>query len=242
MPKAYFTPKMLTFFRQLEKNNQREWFTPRKAIFEEQVRQPMIALVADLCEDLRKSYVDLVPAEPAKALYRIYRDTRFSKDKTPYKLHIAAHFQHRQLPKNRAAGLYVAMSHKEVEIAGGIYMSDPEGLLTVRRAIQKDLAKFRKLVEDKQRVKAFGKLQGDAAKRVPAPFAADDPAADWIKMKQLYFYITLAADDALKPSLRKVIADRFLLLQPFVAFFNDALLSSLRSGEDERPKRPEPMF
>lgn len=242
MPRSYFTPKMLTFFRQLEKNNKREWFTPRKEIFDEQVRQPMIELVKDLCEDLRKFAVDLVPQEPAKALYRIYRDTRFSKDKTPYKLHIAAHFQHRQLPKNRAAGLYFAVSHKEVEIAGGIYMPDPDGLLVVRQAIQKDPEKFRNLAEDKKVIKALGKLQGETAKRVPAPFNPDDPAAEWLKMKQLHFYTALPAADALKPSLRKAVIERFRVVQPFVSFFNDALLSTLKSQVDDRPKRPDPMF
>lgn len=242
MGKTYFTAKMPTFFRQLEKNNKREWFTPRKEIFLEHVYNPMLELVTDLCDDLRRFAVDLVPAEPKKAMYRIYRDTRFSKDKTPYKLHIAAHFQHRQLPKNRAAGLYVAVSHKEIEVAGGIYMPDPDGLRTVREAIQKEPAKLRKLVEDKKLLKAFGPLQGEAAKRVPAPFSTDDPAAEWLKMKQLYFYIGLPPGEALKPTLRKAVIDRFRIVQPFVSFFNDALLSSLKSQEDERPQRPEPMF
>ena len=242
MPKTYFTSKMPSFFRQLQKNNKREWFTPRKEIFEEHVRRPMIELVTDLCDDLRKFAVDYVPAEPAKALYRIYRDTRFSKDKTPYKLHIAAHFQHRQLPKNRAAGLYLAVSHQELDIAGGIYMPDPEGLLIVRQTIARNPAKFRKLAEDKKLVKTFGKMQGETAKRVPAPFLPDDPAADLVKMKQLYFYKGLSPADALKPTLRKLVVERFLLLQPFVDFFNDALLSTLKAAEPERPKRPEPMF
>jgi uncharacterized protein (TIGR02453 family) len=242
MPKSYFTAKMPTFFRQLERNNRREWFTPRKEIFQEHVYNPMLELVSDLCDDLRTFAVDLVPVEPKKALYRIYRDTRFSKDKTPYKLHIAAHFQHRQLPKNRAAGLYFAVSHKEVELAGGIYMPDPDGLLAVRTAIKKDPAKFRKLIEDKKLIKALGKLQGDTAKRVPAPFSPDDPAAEWIKMKQLYFYTGLPASEALKPSLRRSLIERFRIVQPFVSFFNDALLSTLKSQADDRPKRPDPMF
>src|SRR5688572_4406116 len=155
MPTTCFTPKMLTFFRQLEKNNTREWFTPRKAVFEEHVRQPMIALATDICDDLRKFAVDYVPTDPVKALYRIYRDTRFSKDKTPYKLHIAAHFQHRQLPKNRAGGFYYAVSHKYVEIAGGIYMPGPEELAIVRQTIAKNPQKFRKLIEDKKLTRAL---------------------------------------------------------------------------------------
>src|SRR4051812_19695719 len=113
-----FDPKALTFFKQLAKNNDRAWFTPRKELFETLVRGPMIELVTQLCDDLRKFAVDYVPADPKKVIYRIYRDTRFSKDKTPYKTHIGAHFQHRKLPKNLAGGFYVGVSHEGLEIAG----------------------------------------------------------------------------------------------------------------------------
>jgi uncharacterized protein (TIGR02453 family) len=242
MPKTYFTPKMHTFFRQLAKNNRREWFQPRKDIFDEHVRLPMVALVTYICDDLRKFAVDYVPPEPAKAMYRIYRDTRFSKDKTPYKLHIAAHFQHRQLPKNMAGGFYFAVSHTEVEIAGGIYMPGPDELLAVRQAIARQPEKLRKLAEDKKLVKTFGQLQGNAAARVPKGFDANHPAADLIRMKQLYFYRPLDAGEALKPSIRKAVVDRFKLLDPFISFFNDALLSKLKAQQPDRPKRPDPMF
>jgi uncharacterized protein (TIGR02453 family) len=241
MPRSYFTKKSLTFFRQLEKNNSREWFTPRKGEFEEHVRRPMVELVTDLCGDLRKFAVDLVPAEPARAIYRIYRDTRFSKDKSPYKLHIAAHFQHGQLPKNRAAGLYFAISHKSVDIGGGIYMPGPEELKISRETISRSLPRFRKLVEDRKLVRAYGPLQGDAVKRVPSGFSPDDPASEFLKMKQWYFYIELPAAEATRPTLRKTLVDCFKLAEPFVRFFNDAIVAALHE-EDDRPRRPEPMF
>src|SRR5438046_1539014 len=85
-----FSKKMPSFFRALEKNNTREWFTPRKELFEAEVRGPMIELVSLVNEDLKRFAVDYVVSNPAKALYRIYRDTRFSKDKTPYKTHVGA--------------------------------------------------------------------------------------------------------------------------------------------------------
>src|SRR3954471_2922809 len=93
-----FSPKALSFFRQLERNNKREWFQPRKETFETELRKPMIELVAMINDDLRSFATDNV-TEPNKAIYRIYRDTRFSKDKTPYKTHIAASFHRRGLPK-----------------------------------------------------------------------------------------------------------------------------------------------
>src|ERR1700709_527546 len=98
---AGFSPAALTFFKQLEKNNTREWFIPRKEKFEELVRRPMLELIALINDDLRRLAVYYV-TEPAKALYRIHRDTRFSKDKTPYKDHLGAMFPRQGLSKNGA--------------------------------------------------------------------------------------------------------------------------------------------
>src|ERR1700679_1774668 len=132
-----FAPAALTFFKQLEKNNQREWFTARKEKFEELVRGPMLELLALINDDLRGFAVDHV-TEPAKALYRIHRDTRFAKDKTPYKTHIAAMFPRQGLGKNTCAGFYCSVSHTGVEVAAGMYMPSPQDLLTVREAIAAD--------------------------------------------------------------------------------------------------------
>src|SRR2546423_6282119 len=129
-----FPREGLRFLRQLERNNSREWFQPRKELFEQRVREPMLRLVELLCDDVRKFAADHV-VEPKKALYRIYRDTRFSKDKTPYKTHIAAIFPARGLPKHAGAGFYFHISQKGVEIAGGMYMPGPPELAAVRKAI-----------------------------------------------------------------------------------------------------------
>src|SRR5947209_7177135 len=104
-----FPPEAITFFRALKKNNKREWFQPRKEIFEEQVKAPMLELVTVLMQRLADFAPDYV-ADPKKAIYRIYRDTRFSKDKTPYKTHIAAVFTPRSLEKHSGAGFYFSVS------------------------------------------------------------------------------------------------------------------------------------
>src|SRR6266498_75079 len=92
-----FSKKMTAFFRGLERNNTREWFASRKELFESVVRGPMIELVGSINEDLKKFAIDNVVADPKRAIYRLYRDTRFSKDKTPYKTHIGATFPRRGL-------------------------------------------------------------------------------------------------------------------------------------------------
>jgi uncharacterized protein (TIGR02453 family) len=246
MPASFpgFTPKALTFFRQLEKNNTREWFGQRKEIFEEFVRRPMIELVTQVGKDLRGFAVDHV-TEPGKAIFRIYRDTRFAKDKTPYKTHIAAAFGRQGLPKHADAAFYFSVSHTGVEIAGGMYMPGPAELAAVRAAIADDAARFRKLVSSRSLNNALGELQGNRLARVPKGFAADHPAADLLRLKQMYFYVVLPAKSATGPELRREITKRFKLLTPFVNFLNEAALRNLRDeegGVDAIPKRPAPMF
>jgi len=240
---APFTPKALSFFRQLAKNNKREWFQPRKETFDELIRLPMIELVGQINDDLRKFAVDYVAADPAKVIYRIYRDTRFSKDKTPYKTHIAAHFQHQRLPKNRAGGLYFSVSHTGVEIAGGIYMPGPEELAAVREAIARKPKMFEKVMTHSALVRKMGPLRGDGLARVPKGYPPDHVAAEWLRKKHFYFDLTLDASHALKPSLRKTVVDSFRLLLPVVDYFNTAVLAAIKpAASDDRPKRPEPMF
>src|SRR3954471_13562169 len=120
-----FSKTMPAFFRGLERDNTREWFTPRKELFEAEVRGPMVELVTLVNDDLRRFAAEHVLAQPARAIYRIYRDTRFSKDKTPYKTHVGATFARRGFPKHGGAGFYFGVSHKHVEVAGGIYMPGP---------------------------------------------------------------------------------------------------------------------
>src|SRR4051812_46300938 len=132
-----FPKQMPTFFRQLAKNNERDWFAEHKEVFDEKVRGPMLELVALINSDLRAFAVDHCVEVPAKALYRIYRDTRFSKDKTPYKDHIGATYHRCQLPRNGAAGYYFGVSDKSLEVAGGVYLSDPADFAALRAAIAK---------------------------------------------------------------------------------------------------------
>lgn len=137
-----FDPKALTFFRQLAKHNDRDWFTANKQTYVDFVEKPMIDLVAIVGEAMRRFAGDYV-REPKKHLYRIYRDTRFSKDKTPYKSHLGAQFQHPQVTKNLGAGFYFHVSAKELCIAGGIYMPGPEELAALRAAFCADAKPFR---------------------------------------------------------------------------------------------------
>lgn len=233
-----FSRKALTFFRDLEKNNDREWFTARKEFFEAEIRRPMIELVELLSASFEGFAPEYIPEKPEKAIYRIYRDTRFSKDKTPYKTHMGANFQHRRIEKNRGAGFYFEVSHKGVGIAGGLYMPGPDELLAVRGKMEKSWKELEKIC--KMAEKKFGAVQGESATRVPKNHSPDSPAGEWLKRKQIYFYTELDAKLALSPKLQAEILKYFKPLVPFVTYINEAILESL--GDEKRPMRPEPMF
>jgi len=249
MPKAApsfpgFSRKMPSFFRALEKNNTREWFTPRKAVFEAEVRGPMLELIGLINQDLKSFAVDYVQPVPAKALYRVYRDTRFSNDKTPYKTHVGAMFHHQRLPKNTCAGFYVGISHRQVDIAGGMYMPGPEELAAVREAIAERPAEFLKLANDRRLVKLMGPMLGAKLARTPKNFEqhADSPAAEFLRCKQIYWNAELPPDVALSPHLRREILDRFKRMADVVEWINAAILARRTPDEPQRPARPEPMW
>ena len=129
-----FPPEARKFLKQLKRNNNREWFMPRKSVYEEKVKAPMTELVLTLGEAMRDFAPELA-ADPKKAIYRIYRDVRFSKDKSPYKTWIAAVFPPRGHEKHAGAGAYFHVTFDEILVAGGVYAPGPKELLAIRRHI-----------------------------------------------------------------------------------------------------------
>ena len=223
-----FPTEAFTFFRGLARNNRREWFQPRKEIFEGKVRAPMIELVETINEGLRR----FAPAhvnEPGKAIYRIYRDTRFSHDKTPYKTHIAAIFPRRGFAKHSSAGFYFGVSVEGIEIAGGIYMPGPSELLAVRGWLSENHERFRKAARGPR--KLMGELHGEALQRVPKGFRADHAAADLLRMKQWLYFTTLDAKLAHSPGLGSELLKRFQAMLPVVEMLNAPLKPARSPGD-----------
>ena len=215
-----FPAEGLAFFASLRRNNRREWFQPRKTIFEEKVKEPMKELVGAV-NSAMKSFAPEYATDPDKAIYRIYRDTRFSKDKTPYKDHIAASFSRRG--DKAGAGYYFAVSHKEVAIGGGIYMLAPETLLAIRQHLAERHAEFRKIAGGRAVRQLFGAVQGEQLTRVPKGYPCDHPAADLLRMKQYLLYVELAPEMAVTPALYTEVVKHFRAMTPLVEFLNAPL-------------------
>jgi uncharacterized protein (TIGR02453 family) len=220
-----FPPEAMDFFRELKENNHREWFQRRKAQYEDIVRKPMIEFVEALNEDLRE-YAREYLCEPKKAIYRIYRDTRFSPDKTPYKTHIAAVWPRRALEKRPSAGYYVSVSPEEVAIGGGLYMLLPPEILAIRTHLSANYDRLLPLLRESKLRKLMGELHGEQLTRPPKGFSAEDPAIQVLKKKQWYFYITLPPEIATTPELFTGTAVRFRAMAPVMNYLNEPLLAA----------------
>jgi uncharacterized protein (TIGR02453 family) len=229
-----FPREALRFLSELERNNDRAWFQPRKADYEQYVRQPMFRLIESVNADLAKAAPDY-RTEPAKAIYRIYRDTRFSANKTPYKTHIGALLWHKRLGKDGGAAIYFHLSTKEVLIAGGVYKPKPEVLLAIREHIASNHARLRAILKKKDLGQAMGELQGDILTRPPKGFQANHPAVDLLKRKDLLLEVILNPKIALKPEISRDLSRRILAMMPFVEFLNEPALK-------RRAKPRDPLF
>ncbi|MDZ7638795.1 MAG: DUF2461 domain-containing protein [Bryobacterales bacterium] len=229
-----FSTKAVEWLKALPENNNREWFQANKAIYESEVKEAMASLVTSLNEKLVERCPEYFQDQPVKAIFRIYRDTRFSKDKTPYKTHAGAVFPRRGLGE-KASGLYFQVAAAGVGVAGGAYMPPNDSLLAIRTKIAADHAFFLKLVNDKKLTKAMGTLQGDALARPPKGFPADHPAIDLLKKKQFYFWKELPAALIAAKKLETEILNCFESMRPVMLFLDDAVIAmrkkSARSAE-----------
>lgn len=222
-----FPQEGIDFLRRLRRNNRREWFQPRKAIFEQQVKQPMYELVEAVNAALARFAPEHV-TDPERAVYRFYRDTRFSPDKSPYKDHIAANFPRRGVGRHEGAGYYFAISDKEVAAGGGVYMPPPETLAAMRQLVAERHEEFRRIIAARPLRELFGEMQGDQLARVPKGYPSDHPAADLLRFKQFLFYIELPAELAVKPAVYEEIVKRFRAMAAFTDFLNAAIVGQKR--------------
>ena len=228
-----FPAEGMAFLRSLKRNNRREWFQPRKHIYDEKVRGPMVALVSALTAAMTKFAPDYA-REPEAAVYRIYRDTRFSPDKTPYKTHVAAIFQRRGLDKHASAGLYFSVSPETVEIAGGVYMPTPDELRAIRSYMVDHHQEFRRIVRGRTLRALMGELMGAELTRVPKGFDGEHPSADLVRRKQWLLDVELDAGLATGPKLYAELVKRLRAMIPFVEFLNAPLVAGRRPVKAER--------
>jgi uncharacterized protein (TIGR02453 family) len=222
----YFRSDALTFLRNLAKHNDRAWFQPRKAQFETELKEPMLAVVRKITDAM----VDFAPnhVRPAeKSLFRIYRDTRFSNDKRPYKTHVAAWWSHQGLEKTSGAGYYFHVSAKEVIIAAGAYMPEKDQLAAIRHWLLDHHREFAKLLRSPKVRSTYDEFEGNALKRPPKGFPAEHPGMDLIRCRQWGLAATLPVKAALKKDLAVAVIRYFKIAAPVVDALNTPIAAAL---------------
>jgi uncharacterized protein (TIGR02453 family) len=230
----YFSRQTLDFLRQLKRNNRREWFEARRETYESELKQPMLALI----EEITHAMVDYAPGHvrpPQKSLMRIYRDTRFSADKTPYKTNLAAWWVRDGLEKTSGGGYYFHITATEVTVAAGVFMPAKEQLFAIRQHLLSHPDEFKRLIESKKLRAKFTLYDPVTLTRPPKGFPAEHAAAEWIKWRQWGISATLPIEGALKSTFAATLEAYFRLAQPLVDFLNEPLLRSLA-------KRKKPLF
>jgi uncharacterized protein (TIGR02453 family) len=185
----------------------------------------MLAIVEQLARDVRPFAPEIV-VDVKTAVYRIYRDTRFSANKTPYKTHIAASFPWRGLPKHEGAGLYFHVSPDEIWIGGGMYAPQTAQLQAVREHIAANHRRLRSIVESAAFTRTVGALEGEQLQRVPRGFPKDHDAADYLRYRQFLAGRELPPSAAATARFYPAIVDTFRVIAPLLRFLNEPLVGS----------------
>ncbi len=176
-----FSPQALKFLRDLKKNNDRAWFTTRKEIYERECLAPLRALTVDLARGLRKARIP-IDADPSRVGFRIYRDVRFSRDKSPYKTNLGTYLPYRGV-RGALGGLYIHVAPKESFAVAGFYQLDKEPLQRWREAMASDPKRFQNVLRSLERNGLALSEEHDALKRMPRGFEAlaESPIARYFK-------------------------------------------------------------
>jgi uncharacterized protein (TIGR02453 family) len=207
-----FSPDAIQFLVDLAANNERSWFQPRKGDFERLLKAPLEALCVALGDTFARRGIPL-SADPARSPFRIYRDVRFSKDKSPYKTHVSASF-----PwvggGDRSAGGYFHLQPGEIYVGGGMWRPEPSLLAAWRTLVATDPARVHAAIDGPAFKSTLGEVGGDRFKRMPAGFPADHPDAALLTLKDITFGRRLSDADVLTPGLPDTIADTFAAAIP----------------------------
>jgi len=200
-----FRPEAIQFLADLAENNDRAWFTPRKVDYERLLKRPLEALCVALDERFRARDIPLL-ADPARSPFRIYRDVRFSRDKSPYKTNIGASFPWRG-DGDGSSGGYFHLSPGDIFVGGGIWHPEPARLAAFRHLVDSDPGRVHGIIDEPDFARTFGGLMGDRLTRVPKGFPSDHRDAELLKLKDVGFGHALSDDDVRSAGLVDLVAD-----------------------------------
>lgn len=214
---GYFTPRSLQFLRELRENNDRDWFAANKQRYERDVREPALRFISDFGPRLTKIAPHLV-ADPRRSMFRIYRDTRFSRDKSPYKDHVGIHFFHEKAKAAASVpGFYLHIAPGESFAAAGIWHPDAGSLAKIRQAIASKSPGWMKIKKSKL------PIEGGSLKRPPRGYAADHPFIDDLKRTDFVTSVRIADNELCSPAFGALFARTCRKMLPLVEFVATSL-------------------
>lgn len=224
-----FRPQALAFLRQLKRRNTREWFEGNRDSYERHVRSPLRALVEEL--DIR--FARLAPeivGDPKRSIFRIHRDVRFSRDKSPYKTHAACWFYHRDAGRGvgsqtqGGAGFYFHLAPEGSFVGGGLWMPPRESLVKIRETLDQSPESLRRIVAAPGFRRRFGDLDTDSMlKRLPRGFAPGHPAESWLRLQSFTAGRPLTRREVLSMRLPHILIREYAALVPLVRWLNAAV-------------------
>ncbi len=222
---SYFEQDFLDFFKGLSGNNKKEWFHANKKCYEKKVKEPFKALVNEMLFRIKTVEPEL-EMETKQAVFRINRDIRFAKDKSPYKTHVAANICKggRMSPKH--PGFYFQLSNEGILVGGGAYQLEKEGLHNVRSRLAREPKKIDKLLAGKDFAEKYGEVEGEKNKRLPKEFQEPLEKQPLIANKQFYFMAQLGPEAILDPKLPEILMDHYMAGKKL----NDYLEEAIRQG------------
>jgi len=236
-----FTPRTLSFLRSLKRNNDRAWFAEHREEYLRDVNQPVLDFVEHMAGEL-PAFAPELAASPKASMFRIYRDTRFSPDKRPFKTQVGVLFPHRDLHRNRSACLYVEIGPDGCMIFGGIYRPDRPELLAIREHVARTHRRLTAMLEAPAFKRAVGAIEGEPLARVPAGYPPDHQAAKYLKFRHFLLGKEYPAVFATDPRFLREILRLFRHMAPVVRYLNEPLLAAQRARDPlaHREERRQP--
>ncbi len=223
MPNPYITPKLFRFLTDLAKNNDRDWFEQNKDRFENDLREPLLGFIEDFSEHLEKlsPHFEANPRKVGGSLFRIFRDVRFSKDKSPYKTNAGVHFRHERAKDAHTPGYYLHLDPKESFIGVGIWHPDTATAKRIRQAILDEPEAWNRATG--ARFRRAWELQGDSLKRPPAGVDADHPLIDDLKRKDFIGVADVTRRELCATDFMQSFARTCRSATPFMKFLTKAV-------------------
>jgi len=219
----YFTETYLNFFRNLAANNHKQWFDENRKEYEREVREPFKIFVKDVINAVQKINPE-IQIEPKDAIFRINRDIRFSKDKTPYKLFNSAIISKTGRKDKAYPGMYLELNPEKLGIFGGLFMPNTQQVLRIRNHIFKNLNEFENLINEQRFLNTYGEIKGKKHKRIQTEFREAATKQSLLYNKQWYYETSLSPDTILKDNLLETVISHYKISYSFQKFLIDALV------------------